>query len=57
MAVNLGFINRSRYFVIQVAPQLPLEAVWTPFQTPYFSENLAGPGMEPGTSGFCSQKL
>jgi hypothetical protein len=23
----------------------------TPFQTPYFSENLAGPGIEPGTSG------
>jgi hypothetical protein len=45
-----GFLDRSRYFFIQVAPQ-PHEAEWTPFRTPYFSENLVGPGMEPGTSG------
>jgi hypothetical protein len=26
----------------------PHEAEWTPFQTHYFSENLASPGIEPG---------
>jgi hypothetical protein len=46
-AVNLGFLDRSRYFFIQVAH----ETEWTPFQTPYFSENLEGPGIEPGSSG------
>jgi hypothetical protein len=29
----------------------PHEAEWTPFQTPYFSENLVGPRIEPETSG------
>jgi hypothetical protein len=29
----------------------PHEAEWTPFQTHYFSENLAVPGIQPGTSG------
>jgi hypothetical protein len=47
-AVNLGFLDQSRYFFIQVAPH---EAEWTSFQTPYFSENLVGPGIEPWTSG------
>jgi hypothetical protein len=27
------------------------EAEWTPFQTPYFSENFVGPGIKHGTSG------
>jgi hypothetical protein len=27
------------------------EAEWTPFQTRCFSENVAAPGIEPGTSG------
>jgi hypothetical protein len=26
----------------------PLEAEWTPFQTHYFSKNLAAPEIEPG---------
>jgi hypothetical protein len=43
-AVNLGFPDQSRYFFIQVAE-------WTLFQTPYFSENLVGPGIECGTCG------
>jgi hypothetical protein len=51
MAVNLGFLDRSRYFSIQVAPQYPHEAEWTPFQTHYFLHNLLAPGIEPGTSG------
>jgi hypothetical protein len=32
----LGFLDRSRYYF---------------FQTHYFSENLVGPRIEPGTSG------
>jgi hypothetical protein len=47
----LGFLNRSRYFFFQVAPQLSsrgYEAEWTPFQTQYFPENVAVPGIEPG---------
>jgi hypothetical protein len=46
--VNLGFLDRSRYFFLRVAPQ---EAEWTPFQTHCFSENLEAPGIEPRTSG------
>jgi hypothetical protein len=44
----LGFLDRSRYFFFQVAPQLYSEAEWTPFQTHYFSENLIAPEVEPG---------
>jgi hypothetical protein len=50
-AVNFGFLGRSRYFFIQVLLSWPHEAEWTPFQTPCFSENLVGPGIEPGISG------
>jgi hypothetical protein len=39
----LGFLDRSRYFFFQVAPQCTHEAEWTPFQTQYFSENLVSP--------------
>jgi hypothetical protein len=45
-AVNLGFLDRSRYFSIQVAPQLSSRGRVDPVP-----ENLAGPGIEPGTSG------
>jgi hypothetical protein len=44
----LDFLDRSRYFFFQVAPELYSEAEWTPFQTHYFSENLVAPGIEPG---------
>jgi hypothetical protein len=45
----LGFLDRSRYFFFQVAPQLCcLKAEWTPFQTQCFSENLVAPGIKPG---------
>jgi hypothetical protein len=43
----LGFLNRSRNFFFQVAPQLH-KAEWTPFQTHYFTENLVAPGIESG---------
>jgi hypothetical protein len=44
----LGFLDQSRYFFLQVAPQVYSKAVWTPFQTHFFSENLEEPGIEPG---------
>jgi hypothetical protein len=43
----LGFLDRSCYFFLQVAPSCNHEAEWTPFQTHYFSENLVVPGIEP----------
>jgi hypothetical protein len=43
----LGFLDRSRYFFFQVAPQL-YEAEWTPFQNHCFSENIVVLGIEPG---------
>jgi hypothetical protein len=46
----LDFLDRSRYYFFQVAPQLYSEAEWTLFQNNYFSENLVSPGIEPGTS-------
>jgi hypothetical protein len=44
----LGFLDRSRYFFFQAAPQCSHEAEWAPFQTHYFSENLVAPGIAPG---------
>jgi hypothetical protein len=43
----LGFLDQSRYYFFQVAPQ----AERNPFQTYYFSENLIAPGIDPETSG------
>jgi hypothetical protein len=34
---NLDFLDRSGYFLFQVAPQLYHEAEWTPFLIHYFS--------------------
>jgi hypothetical protein len=45
----LGFLDRSRYYVFQVAPQLYSRAEWTPFQTHYFSADLVVQGIVPGT--------
>jgi hypothetical protein len=52
---NLGSLDLSRYFFFQVALNCTHEAERTPFQTPYFSENLVVPRIEPGW--ICSQKL
>jgi hypothetical protein len=49
-AVNLGFLDRRRYLSFKQLLIYPLEAVWTPFQTHYFSENLVWSGIGPGTS-------
>jgi hypothetical protein len=42
---------RSRYFSIQVAPQLSSRGLVYPVQTHYFSENLIAPEIEPGSAG------
>jgi hypothetical protein len=55
--VNLGFLDRSRYFSFKQLLSCPHEAEWTPFQTRRFSENLEAPGIEAGTLWIGSQKL
>jgi hypothetical protein len=49
-AVNLSSLDRSRYFSFKYLLIYPHEAEWTPFQTHCYSENLATPGIESGTS-------
>jgi hypothetical protein len=49
--INLGFLDRSRYFSFKHLLSCPHEAEWTPFEIRCFSENLVAPGIEPGTSG------
>jgi hypothetical protein len=44
----LGFLGRSRFFSFKSLLNCTHEAVWTKFQTHYFSENLGAPGIEPG---------
>jgi hypothetical protein len=51
MAVNFGFLGRSRYFPFKYLRKYLHEVVWTPFQTHNISENLVAAGLEPGTSG------
>jgi hypothetical protein len=43
----LRFLDRSRHFFFQAAPQLYSRG-WTPFQTHYLSENLVAPRIERG---------
>jgi hypothetical protein len=50
-AVNLSFLDRSRYFSFKYLLIYPHEAEWTPFQTHCYSENVVAPGIESGTSG------
>jgi hypothetical protein len=49
--VNLSFLDRSLYFLLQVALIYAKEAQWTPSQANCYSENVVAPGIEPGTSG------
>jgi hypothetical protein len=49
-AVNLSFLDRSRYFFFKDLLISAHEAEWTPFQTHCYSENLASPGIEPRNS-------
>jgi hypothetical protein len=55
MVVNLGFVDRSRYFFFHVAPHYPHEADWTPFPTHRYSENVVAPGIEPKTPGLLAR--
>jgi hypothetical protein len=55
MAVNFGFLDRSRYFPFKPLLNYLHEAEWTPFQTHYFSEDLVAPGIKPETSGFVAR--
>jgi hypothetical protein len=43
------FFSSSSSFILT-------RAKWTPFQTHCYSENLAVPGIEPGTSGSAARK-
>jgi hypothetical protein len=45
---NLGFLDRSRYSILQVAPHCTHEAEWTQFWTHHFSENVVMPVIELG---------
>jgi hypothetical protein len=50
-AVNVSFLDRSRYYSFQIAPHFA-PWVWVdPFQIHCYSGNLAALGIEPGTSG------
>jgi hypothetical protein len=55
MVVNLGFLDRSRYFSFEQLLSCPHGAEWTPFQTRCFPENLEAPGIETGTSGYVAR--
>jgi hypothetical protein len=50
-AINLGFIDQSRYFSFKQLLDSPHEAEWIPFQIQCFSENLVAPEIELGNSG------
>jgi hypothetical protein len=51
MVVNLGFLDRIRYFSFKYLLYYPYEAEWTQFQTHYFSENLVALRIEPQIFG------
>jgi hypothetical protein len=44
------FYTGAATFSFKYLLNCPHEFEWTPFHTPYFSENLVGPGIEPGTT-------
>jgi hypothetical protein len=56
-AVNISFLDRSRYFSFKYLLIYAHHAEWTPFQTHFYSENLVGPGIEPETSGSAAETL
>jgi hypothetical protein len=55
MAVNLSFLDRSRYFFLSSSSFILTRAEWIPFQTHCYSENLVASGIEPGTSGLAAR--
>jgi hypothetical protein len=54
-AVNFGFLDQSRYFPFKYLLSYPHVAELAQFQTHYFSQNLVGPGIQPGSSGFVAR--
>jgi hypothetical protein len=57
MAVNLGFLDRNRYFFIQAAPQLSSRG-WVDLVPDSLLLRKSGrPGIEPGTSGSVARNL
>jgi hypothetical protein len=54
-AVNLSFLDWSRYFSFKWLIIYSHRAEWTPFQTHCYSENLVAPGIEPRTSGLAAK--
>jgi hypothetical protein len=54
--VNVSVLDRSRYFLSSSSSFIFTRAEWTPFQNHCYLENLAALGIEPETSGFCSQE-
>jgi hypothetical protein len=49
-----SFLDQSRYYFFQIAPQLYSRSRVTPFKTHNFSENLVVPGIEPGNQAMYS---
>jgi hypothetical protein len=48
--VNLSFLDRSRTFLSSRSSFILTRAVWTPFHTHCYSENLVTPGIQLGAS-------
>jgi hypothetical protein len=57
MALNLSFLDRSRFSLSSSSSFTVTRAEWTPFQTHCHSENLAAPGIKPGTSGLAARNF
>jgi hypothetical protein len=56
-AVNLGFLDRSRYFFIQVAPQLSSWGWVDPVRDPLLLRKSGRPGNRTRDLWICSQKI
>jgi hypothetical protein len=54
-AVNLSFVDRSRYFSFKQILSYLHDADWTPFQTHHYSEYLVAQEIEPRTSGLAAR--
>jgi hypothetical protein len=57
MAVNFGFLDRSRYFFLQVAPQLSSRGWVDPVSDSPLLSKSGSAEIEPGTSGSVARNL
>jgi hypothetical protein len=55
--INLGFLDRSRYFFFQVAPQLSSRGWVDPVPDPLLLRKSGNAGNQTQDLGICSQKL